>query len=443
MSPILSKQYQLYIILFALILLAMVSFPAVGYAADEELIYVIPLEGTVEKGLNSFMQRSLNEAKEAEATVIIIEMDTLGGSIDAAMDIAKTLRMYPKPIITYVTGTATSAGAYIALNTPMIAMSPGSSIGAAEPRDISGQPVDPKIMAVWKSEMESSAEAYGREKIYAAAMVDSNVEIEGLVKQGELLSLTALQAVDVGIADGVYKNRLEVLNSYGYSGKIISVELTIAERLARFVTNPYVMIVLLAVGFIGLAIEFIVPGYGLPGILGITSLATYFLGHIIAGAAGYEVLILFVIGIILLAIELFAPGFGLFGIAGLLAMGIAIVIAAYDTSLGITSLFIALLITIVVSVILIKYFGFRGVWNKFILNDTQQNEDGYAAPQSRKELVGYEGKAVTPLRPAGSAKFEDELVDVVAESGYIASGNKVKVVKVEGVRVVVREIKDK
>lgn len=411
-------------------------------STQEDIIYIIPLEDTVERGLHSFLTRALQEAQAAGATVVIIEMDTLGGRIDAAMEIGKLLRTYPIPIITYVTGTATSAGAYIALNTPNIAMSPGSSIGAAEPRIITGQEVDPKSMAVWKAEMESAADAFGRDRIYAAAMVDRNVEIEGLVAKGEILSLTANQATEVGIADGVFNNRQAVLNHYGYAGTILNIDLTFAEKVARFVTNPYVVLALLTIAFLGIAIEFLVPGFGFPGIIGIGALALFFAGHMIAGAAGYEVIILFIIGIILLGIEFFAPGFGIFGITGLGAMGAAIVLAAQDTAMGIQSLFIALLITFVVSIILVKYFGFKGVWHKFILSDAQKNEHGYVAPQQRQELLGEIGEALTPLRPSGTALFDENLADVVSEAGYIQKGKKIKVVKIEGTRIVVREVKE-
>ncbi len=436
------KRVMRYICLCMVMSLCLVFFSGVDVAAvnQNDVIYVIPLEQTVEKGLQSFLQRAIDEAEKAEATVIVIEMNTLGGEIEAAVDIAQTFKMTPLPMITYVTGTATSAGAYIALNTPMIAMAPGTSIGAAEPRVITGEVADPKTLAFWRAEMESAADAYDRPEIYAAAMVDRSVVIEGLTAEGELLSLTAQKAVEVGIADGVFKNRQEVLNHYGYSGTVIEVKVSFAEKLARFVTNPYVMPILLTIAFLGIAIEFIIPGFGLPGIMGISALGIFFLGHIVSGAAGYEVLILFVLGVILLAIELFVPG-GIFGIAGFIAMGLAIVLAAHDTALGIKSLFIALLITVVVSIILIKYFGFRGVWNKFVLSDSQQNEAGYVAPQVPKDLLGQEGIALTPLRPAGTARFADDyLADVVGESGYITQGKKVKVVKIEGTRIVVREV---
>ncbi|OEF96228.1 NfeD family protein [Desulfuribacillus alkaliarsenatis] len=432
-----------YLLVFTFFLSLFNMPPAtVNADSDEDIIFVIPMEGPVEKGLDAFLKRSLTAARDEGATVVVIEMNTLGGSVDAAMSIGNRLIASEIPVITYITGTATSAGAYIALNTPMIAMSPGSTIGAAEPRFLTGQEVDPKILAFWKSEMEAAAEAFDRDPIYAAAMVDRSVVIEGLVNEEQLLSLTANKATEVGIADGVFTNRQQMLDHYGYSGQIIQADITLAERLARFVTSPNVIPFLLTIAFLGIAIEFLVPGFGLPGILGVSALAIFFIGHMAAGAAGYEVLIIFIIGIILLSIEFFAPGFGIFGISGIVAMGAAIVLAAQDTTLGMQSLLIALAITFVVSIILVKYFGYRGIWSKFILSEKQQNELGYVAPQQRKDLLGQIGETITPLRPSGTAQFDDYLADVVGEGGYIQSGRKVKVVKVEGTRIVVREIKE-
>ncbi|WP_436796449.1 NfeD family protein [Desulfuribacillus stibiiarsenatis] len=402
----------------------------------------MPMESSIEKGLSVYLKRALDDAVQQGASVVVIEMNTLGGSVDAALEIGRDLRSYQIPIITYVTGTATSAGAYIALNTPMIAMSPGSSIGAAEPRIITGQETDPKYVAFWRSEMEAAADAFGRDPQIAAAMADRSIAIDGIIKEGEILSLSAQRATEMGISDGVFANRNLMLEHYGYEGVTIHSEITIAERLARFITQPYAIPILLTIAFVGIAIEFLVPGFGLPGLVGISALLLFFFGHIVAGFAGYEVLILFVIGVILLSIEFFAPGFGIFGISGVGAIIAAIIIAAHDTTLGITSLFIAFAITIVISVILVRFFGYRGVWNKIILSETQQNESGYIAHQNSNQLLGQTGLAVTPLRPAGTMEIGDTRIDVISQGSFIDRGKTVKIVKIEGTRVIVREIQD-
>ncbi len=211
------------------------------------------------------------------------------------------------------------------------------------------------------------------------------------------------------------------------------------NKLASLISNPLVMVVLLTIGFIGIAGELVISGLGLLGFVGILALLTYFAGHIIAGIASYGVLILFFVGIILLLFEFFIPGFGVMGIAGIISMCTAIVMASLNTMLGLKTLAISLILALIVIIVLAKYFGSRGMWSRIILRDSQENKDGYSAPKIQAELVNTVGRAITPLRPAGTADFDGNIVDVVAETGYIATGQAVQVIKVEGVRVVVRE----
>src|SRR5690606_5811203 len=102
--------------------------------------------------------------------------------------------------------------------------------------------------------------------------------------------------------------------------KVVVVELSWAEHVARFITHPIVASILLTLGSLGLVLELYTPGFGIPGILGLSGLILYFFGHMIAGLAGWEALLLFLAGVILLVIELFIPGFGIFGILGIVGV---------------------------------------------------------------------------------------------------------------------------
>jgi membrane-bound serine protease (ClpP class) len=141
----------------------------------------------------------------------------------------------------------------------------------------------------------------------------------------------------------------------------------------------------------------------------------------------------------LLAVEIFVPGFGLFGIAGIVCLACGIVLAAYDTQQAFISLGIALLVAVVIVAVAAKYFGRRGLWNRFILRDEQKTEDGYVSVPSRSALIGRTGRALTPLRPSGTAQFGDERVDVVTQGEYISPGTAVTVIQAEGARIVVRK----
>ncbi|MDR6225052.1 NfeD family protein [Desmospora profundinema] len=431
-----------------LLCLGLMSFiPAVASsgvdAAEGRMVYWIPVEQEVERGLLRFLERGFREAEEAAARDIVLEMDTLGGEVNAALEIGKLLRASEIPVTVYIKGEAISAGAYIALNADHILMTSGSAIGAAEPVTITGEQADPKTVAFWRSNMQAAAESQGRDPDIAAGMVDRNIEIEGIKEKGELISLSAGQAVELKMADELVADEEEVLRFLNAEdAEIVRTDLTVSERIARFVTSPYVIPVLFTIGLAGIAIEFFSPGFGIPGTIGIGAFALYFFGHFLAGFAGYETLVLFIIGLILLALEVFVAGFGILGILGLIALVAALVTAAPNVIFGVVSLLIAFAVTAVGVFIAIRHLGTRGVWKRLVLFDDQRNQSGYISQVSRISLMGKKGKAVTPLRPSGVAVIDGVRQDVVSDGGFIPAQAPVEVVGSEGVRLVVRQVKD-
>lgn len=237
------------------------------------------------------------------------------------------------------------------------------------------------------------------------------------------------------------KGDADVLRFVGaHSSDVIRVDQTLSEQVARFVTSPYVIPVLFMVGLAGLAIEFLTPGFGLPGFIGLGAFGLYFFGHYLAGLAGVETFVLFAAGLILLLIEIFVPGFGIFGILGLLSLAASVVAAAADRMFSLSTLVVALLLTVVGMVIAVRQLGLRGGLKRFVLNSVQENTTGYVTQPGRRELIGKQGKALSPLRPAGTAAIEGKRVDVVSEGGFIPPHTPVKVVDVQGLRVVVRAL---
>jgi membrane-bound serine protease (ClpP class) len=439
--------------IIASLLLAAILVPAgYAYAEQDELtssqpVYVIPVKHTIETGLQKFLERALLEAEEAQAKVIILELDTFGGRVDSAEEIGELIRSSKIPTIAFIHGKAVSAGSYIALNANRIVMDPGSSIGAAAVVSVAGERVtDSKIVAHWASVMRSAAELRDRNPQIAEGMVDENIvvampEIEKTKKKGEIISLSAKEALKVGYAEHIANDLKEVLNYAEANGHpVVAVELSPAEQLARWLTNPVVMTILLLIGLAGVAIEIFVPGFGFPGILGISAFSLYFFGHYAAGFAGTEHVFMFVAGIVLMVIELFVPGFGIFGIAGMIALMSGVVLAAYDTQSAMLSLGIAFLAAIVVVGVVIKLFKHKGIWNRFILKDELKSELGYVSSSSKEHLLHQAGVALTSLRPSGTATIGDERIDVVTSGEFIPSGRKVKVIQIEGTRVVVREL---
>lgn len=411
-------------------------------AQGEKIVYFIAVEKTVEQGLGAFLNRSIKEAESLGASHIVLEMDTPGGAVDAATDIAKQIRDTKIPTTAFINKKALSAGAYLALNADRIVMVPHSTIGSAAIIDLEGNTAGKKAESFWFAEMRASAELNGRDPKYALAMADETIDLpEYGAGKGKLLTLTAEQALEVGYSDQIVNSRTELLDYLGVPGATIKqAEVSFAETLARFITNPVVIPILLSLGSIGLVMELYTPGFGVPGIMGASALFLFFYGHLIAGLAGMESIILLVIGIVLIVLELFVPG-GIMGVIGIASIVASLLLATDDIGYMIFSILVALLVTIIASVILFKFFGYeKGVLRHIILSDSTSSDKGYISNITRSELIGLEGVTLTPLRPSGTALFNDDRIDVVTEGGFIGKDKKVKIVKSEGTRIVVREI---
>lgn len=409
---------------------------------EGKLVYIIPIEKEVERGLEAFLKRSTNEAKEAGANHIIFEIDTPGGRVDSANKIGSLLQSLDIPTTAYIVNEALSAGSYIALNSDNIYMNPNATMGASGVITADGTAADKKAQSAWIAAMKSAAESKGRDPIYAMAMADPEIDLpEYGAPKGEFLTLTPTEAVEVKYAEGIVQNRVELLHELNLTNAtIVETETTLAEEVARFVTHPVVIPILLSIASLGLILELYSPGFGIPGILGIVSLLLFFYGHIIAGLAGMEAVILLVLGIILIILEFFVPG-GILGLIGAAAIIGSLFLAGYDLAHMSLSIAIAFIVAIVAGVILYKWIGMeRGIFKKLILRERTTSELGYVSNVDRKDLIGKTGVTVTPLRPAGTILLDDERLDVVSEGRFIEKDKEVQIIHVEGMKIVVREI---
>ncbi|WP_442962157.1 NfeD family protein [Pseudogracilibacillus sp. SE30717A] len=409
---------------------------------ENKLVYIIPIEKEVERGLEAFLTRSTNEAIEAGANHIIFEVDTPGGRVDSAGQIGKLLQSLDIPTTAYIVNEALSAGSYIALNSDTIYMNPNATMGASGVITGDGNAADEKAQSAWIAAMKSAAESKGRDPQYAVAMADSSIDLpEYGAPKGAFLTLTPTDALEVGYAEGIVQNRVELLHELNLTdATVVETETTFVEEVARFVTNPIVIPILLSVASLGLIVELYSPGFGVPGTMGLVALMLFFYGHIIAGLAGMEAIILLVMGIILIILEFFVAG-GILGLLGVGAIIGALFLAGYDIGHMSLSISIAFIVAIIAFVILFKWVGTeRGIFKKIILRDRTTSDLGYISIAERPELVGKEGITATPLRPAGTAVFNEERIDVVSEGGFVEKDKHVMIVQVEGMRVVVREI---
>ncbi len=429
-----SKGIQWIILLFLSFLLLSPTLTA--YA--EGKVYHVKIENEVEKGLKAFLERAFEEAIDEKAETIILEIHTPGGFVNAAEEIAKLMDETSLHTIAFINSKAHSAGAYLALHADEIYMVPSGTIDAAAIIDGQGNAAHEKANNAWISGMVAAAQSSGKDPIYARAMADQSVHLpEYRAPSGKLLTLSAEE-----YSKGTVANLDELLEKIGHSkSELVSIEPTFAEKLARFITNPIVVTLLLSIASLCLVIELFSPGFGIPGLVGLFSFAAFFFGHTVAGFAGYESILLFVIGFILIIAELFVPG-GIIGLIGGVLMIISLLFAGESVIHMAYSILIALFIAVIGMVILVKFLGKNlHVFNKLILRDATTTEEGYVSNVNRIDLLGKTGKTITPLRPAGTIVVDHERIDVVSEGGYIDSNKNIEIILVEGSRIVVREIK--
>ncbi|MER2190136.1 MAG: nodulation protein NfeD [Solibacillus sp.] len=432
---------------FVLIVMAfLLCLPTMPAFADGR-VYHAPIEENVEKGLYAFLKRAVSEAEAQRADAIVLEIHTPGGFTDAADQIGKLLDATDLKVIAFINTKAHSAGAYIALHADEIYMTETATIGAAGVIDGEGNAASNKAQSAWIAAMITAAESKGRDPLYAEAMANAALDLpEYRAPVGDFLTLTAAEAEskEVGYSSGTVNTLADVLTASGFKdADVTNVEPSLAENIARFITNPIVVPILLSIASLGLVLELYSPGFGLPGIMGLSSLGLFFFGHTVAGFAGYETIIAFVIGLILLIAEFFVPG-GIVGIiGGVLIMGSLLFAGASFVHMA-YSILIAMFIAVIGMVIIMKFFGKKlHMFNKLVLRDATTTEEGYVSNTNRVELIGKKGETVTPLRPAGTVLIDSERLDVVSEGSFIEVGRTVEVLKVEGSRIVVREIKEK
>jgi membrane-bound serine protease (ClpP class) len=440
----------------ALGLLVLLGFGAPLFAqAPRPLVYVASVEGVIDLGLAPFVRRVLDEAAAAGAAAVILDINTFGGRVDAAVLIRDALLGSRVRTVAFVNKRAISAGALISLAAERIAMADGGTIGAATPVELGvpgapAQPVAEKTVSYMRKEFRATAESRKRPPLLAEAMVDADVEIPGVIAKGKLLTLTTEEALKHGLADFRADSLPAVLASLEVPGaEVRRATQTWAETLVRFLTHPVVSSLLMTIGILGIIVEIRTPGFGVPGAFGAASLALFFWGHWLVRLAGWEELLLVGAGLLLLAVELFVtPGFGVTGVFGLVALigglGLSLVGAGATWEVVLTAVgqvAVSLLLAIAASLGLLRVLPRLPFGRRLVLETELTAREGFAsAPETDRAWLGKRGTAASPLRPAGIADIEGERVDVVSDGEFVDAGEPITVVRVDGNRIVVRRL---
>ena len=419
------------------LVLAAVLFFSLALSAFAD-VYLIPVKGDIDLGVAGFVKRVIREAERYKADLVIIENDTLGGRIDAALEIRDSIINAKVPTATFISGRAWSAGALIALAGDELYMVPGSSIGSAETI-----PKDEKTISAVRREFKATAEARGKNGRIAEAMVDSDVEIPDLSPKGKILNLTAREAVNHDIADGVVASFDELIQvkSLVYED-IVAKQPSRVENLVRFLTDPVVSTLLLTIGFLGIIFEFFTQGWGAAGTVGLLSLTLFFGGRYLTGLAGLENVVLFIVGVILMALELLViPGFGIVGILGILGILTSIILSFENYTQAVWVLIASFAFTALAVKLLWKKLRKSPIMKKIILESALDEERGFtiASPEV-KSLVGKTGTTSTVMRPSGLVEIEGQRYTAQTPGDFLEKGTKIRVIEVRANRIVVEKV---
>ena len=429
-----------------------------------DVIYRVPIQGTIDLGLPPFIKRVLTEAEAQSATAVIFDINTFGGRVDAATQIKDAILGANVPTVAFINRRAISAGALISLSCEKIYMTGGGLIGAATAVDMSGKKGSEKVISFMREEMASTAEKRGRSKEIARGMVDEELNFTHLVidgdsievkdiegrKEGKLISLTTDQALKYKVADGTAEDMNALLESLGYEeATTYESKENWSEAVVRFLTNPVVASLLTTFGFLGILFELQSPGWGIPGMVGLICLILSLSASYIAELATMSDLLFIFAGIAMLMLELLIiPGFGIagFGGIGLLLYGLYLLLLP-EVPVGdeiMSQASDGFLIGLVGAVIGLYFLGRIMIktkfWTQLTSPDVQKKEDGYTTTFGWEKLVNESGVADTDLHPSGWVKVADDRLFVVSEGEFVEKGKSVQILKVDGNRIVVREL---
>ena len=424
------------------------------YCEDNAKIYVIKkLEfQEINRWYASYIKKAIKKAGDEGASLIILELDTPGGLLSSALSIKNYIIESDIPVVAYINKNALSAGALISLSCEAIYMSDGSIIGAATPVYMKGNEIEKageKEISAMRAAMRSSAERSKKNVRIAEAMVDETIILskrnDGIdLDDKTLLTLSVEEALKVNIADGKANSIIDIikLRNLSENSTIKNLEEEKYDYILRFLINPAVLSALISIGIIGVYIELKTPGFGIGGVISIIAFSIFFFAQVFVGESGFLAPAIFFLGIVLLAIEIFViPGFGITGILGILGIvaGIFMSFGINNIAQAVLVVFVSLIADIILIIILARFIlKSKGFKSKIALDtDTA----GYYSSVSYDDLLGCEGITDTFLRPSGNIIINGKKYDAITEGEFINKGVKIKVILVEGNKIVIKEAK--
>ena len=429
-------------------LVAVLPGAAAGKDAGARTVVVIEFDHVIDKVSARFLSRSVGDAADDEAELIVVRLDTPGGLLSATRDIVGDILGSRVPVAVFVApegAQAASAGTFVGAAAGVLVMAPATNIGAAAV--VGGQGEDlPKTLAKKATQdavafLRSIAERRGRPADALAATVL------------EARSYSAAEALELGIADVSARDLAGLLRTLDgrtveasggpvtvrtAGARVRVVRMGFFERVLAFLADPNVAFLLVSLGTLALAVELYNPGVWFPGAAGVIMLVLGFAG-IGNLAFTWASLALFIVAVVLFVAEALHPGIGLLGAVGTAALvlaGILLVGSTGPPGLPGPSANVSTWLLVGIGSLL----GLATLWLSYEFRRARKGP-AYASPYAHESLVGEIAEVSSRLGPAGEVRVAGEAWSAELEGGGEAEiGERVHVSDRRGLTLVVRKL---